>query len=71
MNEKELKKLEEIRDQAELGNAKAQCAYYNGSGVTEDYKEAFKWSTKSAEQGNAVAQFQLEALGEIIKEKRK
>ena len=30
--------------------------YYNGNGVTQDYKEAVKWYTKSAEKGHADAQ---------------
>ena len=30
-----------------------------GNGVPQDYKEAFKWYTKSAEQGDADAQYNL------------
>ena len=52
---------------AEAGDAEAQFAlsmyYYCGdrmpNGVTQDYKEAVKWLTKSAEQGNAYAQMML------------
>lgn len=33
----------------------AQC-YYNGDGVTQNYKEAVKWYRKSANQGYAAAQ---------------
>ena len=43
-----------------LGHAEAQfnlaCNYYYGTGVEIDYKKAFEWWTKSAEQGYAVAQ---------------
>jgi TPR repeat protein len=30
--------------------------YYRGQGVPQDHKEAVKWLTKSAEQGDAAAQ---------------
>ena len=33
--------------------------YYKGKGVTQDYKEAVKWYRLSAEQGYAIAQFNL------------
>ena len=33
--------------------------YDNGEGVIQDYKEAVKWYTKAAEQGNAPAQYNL------------
>ena len=33
--------------------------YTNGFGVQQDYTEAIKWYRKSAEQGNAVAQYNL------------
>ena len=33
--------------------------YFNGEGVTHDYKQAVNWFTKSAEQGDAYAWFQL------------
>ena len=33
--------------------------YDKGEGVTQDYKQAFKWFTKSAELGNTDAQRQL------------
>ena len=33
--------------------------YNNGRGVLQDYKEAVKWYTLAAEQGNATAQFNL------------
>ena len=32
---------------------------YSGGGVAQYYKEAMKWYTKAAEQGNAVAQNNL------------
>jgi hypothetical protein len=33
--------------------------YYFGDGVPKDYKEAVKWYTKAAEQGDKSAQFEL------------
>ena len=30
-----------------------------GYGVTKDYEEAVKWYRKAAEQGNAIAQYNL------------
>lgn len=33
--------------------------YYNGHGVKQDYKKAFEWYTKSANQGYGMAQFNL------------
>ena len=33
--------------------------YYNGYGVTKDYKKGFEWYTKAAEQGDACAQNDL------------
>ena len=48
---------------AERGNARAQAnlgfMYENGTGVTQDYKQAVKWYRKAAEQGNAYAQANL------------
>ena len=48
---------------AEAGNARAQNnlgdCYYEGKGVTQDYKEAVKWYTKSAEQGDWMGQTNL------------
>ena len=41
--------------------------YEKGEGVPQDYKMAFKWYTKSAEQGVASAQ---NNLGNIYKEGR-
>ena len=53
----------ELRVLAEGGDALAQVVlghnYFEGRGVTQDYKEAAKWYRKSAEQGNAMAQFNL------------
>jgi len=53
----------ELRVLAEDGNAIAQVVlganYYEGRGVTQDYKESAKWYRKSAEQGNARAQGNL------------
>jgi TPR repeat protein len=33
--------------------------YQNGHGVSENYKEALKWYTKAAEQGDVLSQFSL------------
>ena len=33
--------------------------YDDGQGVPQDYKQAVKWYTKAAEQGNAEAQYNL------------
>jgi Sel1 repeat len=33
--------------------------YLNGKGVSQDYKQAFEWYRKAAEQGNMLAQSQL------------
>jgi TPR repeat protein len=33
--------------------------YANGQGVPQDYAEAVKWFRKAAEQGNAMAQYNL------------
>jgi len=53
----------ELVERAEAGDAKAQIGlaqcYGSGAGVAKDEKEAVKWYTKSAEQGNANAQFNL------------
>jgi hypothetical protein len=38
--------------------------YYDGNGVKQDYKEAFKWFQKAAEQGDPIAQ---EAINRMIK----
>ncbi len=50
----------ELVKKAEGGDAEAQtdlgACYYEGKGVTQDYKEAVKWWTKSAEHGNAGGQ---------------
>ena len=48
----------ELVQKAEAGDAKAQCAlgdYFKGRNINE----AFKWYTKSAEQGNAEGQYSL------------
>ena len=56
----------ELVKKAEAGDAKAQYylgrCYYKGDGVAQDYKEAVKWFTKSAEQGNDSAKRKLEEL---------
>ena len=51
------------RIRAERGDAKSQyelgAMYYYGKGVTKDYAEAVHWYRKSAEQGEADAQYSL------------
>jgi TPR repeat protein len=37
-------------------------SYDNGTGVLQDDKEAVKWYTKAAEQGDADAQFNLAVM---------
>ena len=48
---------------AQQGNSYAPfylgLMYYNGEGVTQDYKQAVKWWRKAAEQGDASAQYSL------------
>ncbi len=48
---------------AEQGYAKAQHelgdCYYDGKGVTQDYRQAEQWYRKAAEQGDANAQWML------------
>jgi TPR repeat protein len=55
--------VEQIRAEAEKGDAKAQArlgmCYFDGQGVTKDIDEAVKWLSKAAKQGNAAAQFIL------------
>ena len=52
-----------LKPLAEKGNATAQSylglAYYNGSGVTQDYKDAARWWKLAAEHGNACARKSL------------
>ena len=56
--------INDLRQAAELGDAKAQSnlgvAYYYGEGVAENTAEALKWLSKAAEQGYAKAQYNLE-----------
>ena len=59
------KALDYFRKAVEIdkNNASAQFnigqAYYYGKGVTQDYKQAFKWYLKSADQDYSLAQIQL------------
>jgi alpha/beta superfamily hydrolase len=64
----EVSDIDDCREKAESGlftkgDREAQFnlgnMYYNGQGVLQDYKEAVKWYTKSAEQGLVQAQFNL------------
>jgi hypothetical protein len=56
----------ELMKKAEAGEADAQYAigayYERGIGVGKDEKEAVKWYTKSAEQGNDAAKLSLEQM---------
>src|SRR5579864_3795 len=58
--------LEEVRQQAERGDANAQlelgAAYASGKDDVQNYPEAVKWLTRSAEQGNATAATSLGAF---------
>ena len=51
---------------AEAGDAKAQCnlgwCYETGTGVEKSEREAVKWYTKSAEQGDWFAKRRLEQI---------
>lgn len=51
--------LETVLEKAERGNSNAQnylgLMYAKGSGVSQDYKQAFHWFSKAAENGNAPA----------------
>ncbi len=55
--------LDELRAQAEKGDATAQynlgTMFYFGNGVPKDSTEAVKWFRKAADQGNANAQSSL------------
>ena len=58
--------LREWTPLAKQGNAKSQgnlgLMYYNGDGVPQDDRTAEKWWRLAAEQGGAVAQYNLENL---------
>jgi TPR repeat protein len=54
--------MKKLRNAAERGDAKAQFCfgdtyYYGRKGFCVDYKEAFKWYMKGAQQGYAAAQY--------------
>ena len=55
-----------LEDLAKQGNLAAQIelanSYRKGIHVTQDYKTAVKWYTLAAEQGNALAQYNLGRL---------
>ncbi len=57
------KAIEELRDLAERGEARAQydlgLLYDKGQGVPQSDKEAFHWYHRAAEQGDARAQYNL------------
>ena len=59
-NATNLKGLEKLARQGELtAQIELANAYRKGIGVTQDYKTAVKWFTLAAEQGNALAQYNL------------
>jgi len=53
----------ECEKQAKQGDAVAQnklaAMYENGNVVAQDYEESLKWYMKSAEQGNAIGQYNV------------
>ena len=55
--------IEKWRVEAEQGDASAQFnlgyAYWHGTGVGKDQREAVRWGRKAAEQGHVMAQFYL------------
>jgi TPR repeat protein len=55
--------VKKLKPLAEQGNADAQfnlgSLYYQGWGVSQDYKEAVKWFRRAAEQNHAYAQSML------------
>ncbi len=55
--------LEECLEEAEAGDAAAQCKlgfmYFMGENTSQDYYLAAKWFLKSAEQDNELAQFAI------------
>ena len=57
------KKFEEIKAEAEKGEAAAQFQlgynYHSGHGITQDFREAVKWYRKAAEQSYPSAQVKL------------
>ncbi|GHT72265.1 hypothetical protein AGMMS49950_10680 [Endomicrobiia bacterium] len=57
------KTIYHLNMKAQQGDDEAQfklgVIYLKGDGVKQDYKKAFKWYKKSAEQGNARAQNNL------------
>ena len=58
--------ITKIKNSAEQGDSEAQfmlgVMYYNGDGVKQDFKEAFKWFKKSALQNNKYAECNLGAM---------
>ena len=59
----------ELVKKAEAGDALAQCdlglCYRVGNGVIKDEKEALKWYTKAAEQGDEYAKYAKKELERI------
>ena len=64
--------MEELFKQAEQGDTEAQLqlglAYYNGDGISKNYRKAYCWFQKAAEQGHAEAEFML---GEMLRSGKK
>jgi TPR repeat protein len=61
--------LDKVKKEAEEGYLGAQCRlasmYFEGEGVTQDDKKAFKWFRKAAKQGHADAQFHMGWMHEM------
>ena len=66
-NAEEILDIDELKKQAEQGEASAQCnlgyCYEYGEGVRKSQKEAIKWYKKSAKQGDETAIQNLKNLG--------
>lgn len=58
-----LSRIDQLLLDAVSGNAEAQNqlgdAYYDGIGVEQDYKQAFEWYLRAAEQGHGKAQYNV------------
>ena len=57
------KSLSDLRELACAGDSEAQLMvgemYFNGAGVSRNYKEAFRWFKEAADQGDAQAQYEI------------
>src|SRR5688572_20643780 len=59
----EKSQIEQIKQDAEKGNAEAQFElsrrYGSGNGVVQDYSQSFEWLLKSAESGKVEAMIEV------------